>query len=185
MWMEEGLDTGPILEQASTAIGARETAAQLGDRLAVLGAKLLVSSLNALQDGTLRSRTQPEEGASLAPLLSPSDGHIDWTRSAGAIDGQVRGVTPWPGARCGYRGMELKVLAAQPAPTSVPAQSVQPGLVLSASDSGVIVCCGEGQLLLTRVQPTGRKAQDVGDFLRGYGLEVGEDLSLPEAVSEE
>jgi methionyl-tRNA formyltransferase len=185
MWMEEGLDTGPILEQASTPISAGETAAQLGDRLAALGAELLVSSLRTLQAGTLRARAQPEEGASLAPLLSPSDGHIDWTCSAKTIDGQVRGVTPWPGARCGYRGVELKVLGAQEAPAPVPDSSLRPGLVLSVSDSGAVVCCGEGQLLLTRVQPTGRKAQDIGDFLRGYGLEVGEDLSLPTAVFEE
>jgi len=180
MWMEEGLDTGPILEQASTPIVEGETAAQLGDRLAVLGADLLVSSLSALQAGTLRARPQPEQGASLAPLLSPLDGHIDWTDSAHAIDGQVRGVTPWPGARCGYRGTALKVLGAQPVGTPVQAESARSGEVLSVSDLGAVVCCGEGQLLLTRVQPTGRKAQDIADFLRGYGLEIGENLSLPE-----
>jgi len=185
MWMEEGLDTGPILEQRATPIAMGETAAQLGDRLAQIGAELLVSTVGSLQAGTLRARSQPEQGVSLAPLLSHSDGHIDWSLSASSIDGLVRGVTPWPGARCGYRGQELKVLAARPAEVSSEASSEPVGAVLSVSDAGVHVRCGEGQLVLTRVQPAGRKAQDIGDFLRGYGLEVGEDLSLAKTLSEE
>ena len=185
MWMEEGLDTGPILEQLATPIVAGETAADLGDRLARLGSQLLVSSLSALQAGTLKARLQPDQGVSLAPLLRSVDGCIDWTRSAAEIDAQVRGVTPWPGARCGYRQGQLKVLAAQPNLTSTASSQDAPGTVISASDAGVVVRCGEGQLVLTRVQPAGKKSQHIGDFLRGYGIEVGEDLSLPPAAFEE
>jgi len=180
MWMEEGLDTGPILLQESTPIAAGETAAGLGVRLAALGAELLVETLVQLQAGTLRARPQPQEGVSLAPLLTPADGAIDWHGSATEIDGRVRGVTPWPGARCGYRGGSLKVLAAHPAAVASHEQVDEVGHVLSVSDSGVRVRCGEGELVLTRVQPIGRKAQDIADFLRGYGLQPGEDLNLPQ-----
>jgi methionyl-tRNA formyltransferase len=180
MWMEEGLDTGPILLQETSAIAAGETAAGLGERLAALGATLLVDTLDQLRAGTLRARQQPNDGVSLAPLLSAADGAIDWRRPATEIDGRVRGVTPWPGARCGYRGGVLKVLAAHPAEASAPSPGAAVGEVVSVSDHGVRVSCGEGELVLTRVQPLGRKAQDIADFLRGYGLQPGEDLRLPE-----
>ena len=180
MWMEEGLDTGPILLQEATAIEPGETAAGLGERLAALGATVLVRTLEQLRDGTLRARPQPRDGVSLAPLLSAADGAIDWRCSATEIDGRVRGVSPWPGARCGYRGGVLKVLAAHPAEDSGSSPRAAAGQVVALSNDGVRVSCGEGELVLTRVQPLGRKAQDVADFLRGYGLRVGEDLHLPE-----
>ncbi len=177
MWMEEGLDTGPILQQQSTPIQAAETAFELGERLAELGAELLCSTLLALRDGQLSAHRQPEQGVSHAPLLSRQDGQIDWTESAAQLDARIRGVTPWPGARCGYRGQPLKILAGHP-DTELPPPGSKPGQVIRIDDLGVSVCCGQGALVLTRVQPVGRKAQTVSDFLRGYGLELGEGLQL-------
>ncbi len=178
MWMEEGLDTGPILLQEATPIAVGETAASLGERLAVLGAELLVKTLESLCAGTLQAQPQPQQGVSMAPLLSVSDGEINWHCSAAEIDARVRGVWPWPGARCGYRGATLKVVAAHLAPAHGTA-AVEAGRVVSVDETGVRVRCGEGELVLTRVQPAGRKTQDIADFLRGYGLEPGEDLTLP------
>ncbi len=182
MWMEEGLDTGPILQTRHTPIGTGETAGELGKRLAGLGAELLADTLRSLAAGTLVARPQPEEGISHAPLLSKDDGRLDWSRGAAALAAQVRGLHPWPGTFCGYGDSQLKVLSAQAEAMSedeARAASASPGQVLSADDRGIRVRCGEGALVLTRVQPPGRKALDAADFLRGYSLGPGDDLCLP------
>ena len=174
MWMDDGLDTGPMLQVARTPIAAHDTAATLGDRLSTLGATLAVSTLRALQAGALTATPQPG-GATHAPLLSKADGRIRWADSAEAIDRRRRGLTPWPGAYATYRGRSLKVHGADVVQAHAP-EGVAPGTVVSLSEAGILVACGAGALRLTHVQPPGKRAMPAADFLRGHGLDEGESL---------
>jgi len=183
MWMEEGLDTGPILQVREIPIEARDTASTLGGKLAQLGAELLVETLSALQEGALSATSQPDQGGTYARILTKDDGILDWSRSAVELDRQVRGLTPWPGTFCGFRGDRLKVHSAEVVPgglsDEVPPGSVAAGTIVGLSHEGIEVLCGDGVLRLTHLQPPGRKAQSAGDFARGYHPERGESLELP------
>ena len=176
MWMEEGLDTGPMLQVARTPIDPTDTAATLGARLSSMGAELAVRTLRSLRAGTLSATPQPE-GASHAPLLTKDDGRIRWTDPAPVIDARRRGTTPWPGAHCRWNDRVLKVHDAQALGPEACAVAAAPGTVLSTSEDGIVVACGSGALRLTRVQPPGKRAMAAGDFLRGYPLEVGASLA--------
>ena len=173
MWMEEGLDTGPMLQVQEVEISGEDTAQSLGKTLAALGAETLIDTLVALRAGTLKATPQPDSGASYARLLTKEDGILDWTKSAVELSRTVRGLTPWPGTFCGFRGESLKVHAVDVVPGSG-----RPGQIVAQGDDGIDVGCGEGLLRLTRVQPPGRKAQSAGDFSRGYRPEIGESLVL-------
>jgi len=175
MWMEEGLDTGPVLQVAELPIMAHDTSSSLGAKLAQLGADLLIETLIALQEGKLTARPQSDDGISYARLLTKDDGILDWSRSAVELDRQVRGLTPWPGAVCGFRGDRLKVHVAVAAEGESAAAA---GTVVGLSEDGIEVACGRGVLRLTQVQPPGRKAQPASDFVRGYHPELGESLAL-------
>lgn len=178
MWMEEGLDTGPMLLRRAIPIEADDTAGTLGARLAQLGADLLVETVERLRAGSLEATPQPERGVSHAPLLTKQDGRLDWSRPARELAWLVRGVAPWPGAWCGFRGDPLKVHGAV---ATDAAQDAAVGSVVRVDDAGVLVRCGDGGLLLTRLQPPGRKAQDAADFVRGYRPTVGERFDLVDA----
>lgn len=173
MWMEEGLDTGPVLQVREVPITAGETSSTLGSKLSELGAAALVETLEALCEGRLSATPQAEDGVSHARMLTKEDGRIDWTKSAVDIERQVRGLSPWPGTFCGFRGENLKVHAA-----TVMSGTAEAGQVVALSEEGVDVGCGEGVLRLTSLQPPGRKSQSAGDFARGYRPEVGESLVL-------
>ena len=178
MWMEEGLDTGPMLLRREEPIGPQDTAATLGQRLGALGAELAAQTLVELQAGRLRATPQPAEGVTLAPLLTKGDGLLRWDQPADALERRMRGVSPWPGAWCPWRGKVLKVHGARVEPSSdAPAR---PGEIVAVDDDGVRVRCGEGDLCLTRVQPPGKRAMDIAAFLRGRDLRVGELLTAPE-----
>jgi methionyl-tRNA formyltransferase len=179
MWMEEGLDTGPMLLRRAIPIDGADTAGTLGGKLSQLGAALLLETVEVLVAGRLTAVPQPLDGVTQAPLLSKEDGRLDWSRRAVELACLVRGVAPWPGAWCGFRGDTLKVHAAVACDAW---EDVPPGTALRVDDQGVLVRCGDGGLLLTRLQPPGRKAQDAADFVRGYRPEVGEsfDISDPE-----
>jgi methionyl-tRNA formyltransferase len=177
MWMEEGLDTGPILLRRTLPIRPDDDAKSLGERLAGLGAALLVETLRALLAGTLEARPQQEEGASLAPLLEREDGRIRWDLEAAVIERRIRGVTPWPGAFCDWAGGELKVLAAERAEGADGAERLAvPGTILATDERGIVVACGRGALRLTQVQAPGRKPMRAAEFLRGHDLAPGQRL---------
>ncbi len=176
MWMEEGLDTGPMLEVARTPIAPDDTAATLGARLSSMGADLAVSTLRSLQAGTLAATPQPE-GATHAPLLSKEDGRIRWSDPAAVIDRRRRGTTPWPGAFCTLRGRTLKVHGADVLPAEACGIEAAPGTVIALDPEGIVVACGAGALRLTVVQPPGKRAMPAADFLRGHDLDLGESLA--------
>jgi methionyl-tRNA formyltransferase len=176
MRIDAGLDTGDMLLKAETEIGPDETAVELGRRLAVMGADLLVETLNGLVRGTIVPEKQDNAQASYAPLLKKEDGLIDWTRSAQAIHNQVRGLQPWPGACTTFRGAPLQVwksrLSAVPSP-----QPAVPGTIVSVKP--LAVSCGTGTLELVELQAQGRKRLPAADFANGQRLSENEILGEP------
>ena len=173
MQMDEGLDTGPMLLAEAVPIGADTTAQQLHDRLAVLGARLIVEALAGVTQHRLVAKPQPAEGVSYAKKLRREEGALDWRRPAAALARTVRAFDPWPGTWFEHRGQRVKVLAA--AVSAVPAVAA-PGTVL---DQRLLVACGEGALRPLTLQRPGRGAQDVDAFLRGYPVAAGAALPCP------
>jgi methionyl-tRNA formyltransferase len=163
MQMDVGLDTGPMLLERVTPIGARETAATLHDRLAALGAEAIVEAIDAIAAGTVTSRAQPQEGATYAAKIRKDEALIDWTKPAVEIDRLVRAFNPWPIAETRWNAQQLRVWEASPVGTKT---SAAPGTVIATSAAGIDVSTGDAVLRLTRVQAAGRKAMPAADFLK-------------------
>lgn len=161
MQMAAGLDTGPVILQRATAIGAEETAGGLHDRLAEMAAEVLVEGLTRLEDGSLPS-PQPQDDAlaTHAPLISKSDARIDWHLPAVEIDRLIRAYHPWPVAWGGLDGTsDIRFHRARPVEGSG-----RPGSVLDADDR-LVVACGEGALEILELQAPGRKRVSARDWL--------------------
>jgi methionyl-tRNA formyltransferase len=169
MQMDAGLDTGPMLLHEAVDIAPAETAGTLHDKLAALGAKLILPALEGLDRGTLAPVPQPAEGVTYAAKIDKREARIDWTRPAVEIERLVRAFDPVPGATGRLRGQDVKVWRAQPC-----AGAGAPGTVLQSSEAGVAVACGTGALLLTELQRAGGKRLAVGNFLRGFPVAAGE-----------
>ena len=165
MCMEEGLDTGPVLLAESWPIPPDATAASLRQDLAALGARLILSALDRLDE--LHPTPQPEEGVTYAKKLARAEERIDWRGEAGFIARQVRALPCWFEAK----GERIKLPAAEPG-----AGSAAPGTVL---DRAPTIACGAGALRLLRLQRAGRSALDGADFLRGFDLPPGSQLPCP------
>ncbi|GIL01254.1 MAG: methionyl-tRNA formyltransferase [Alphaproteobacteria bacterium] len=170
MKMEEGLDTGPVALAERLAIGPDMTAGELHDRLAMLGADLIVRALAALERGSLTLTPQPATGATYAAKIDKAETRIDWRRPAQAIRDHIRALSPLPGAWFELPGGErVKVLRAVAC-----VGSGQPGEVL---DKGLAVACGQGAVRLERLQRAGRTPVDAEAFLRGFRLAAGTVLA--------
>jgi methionyl-tRNA formyltransferase len=169
MRMDEGLDTGPILLQAPEKIRPDDDAGTLGQRLATLGAGVLVETLDRLAEGDLEERPQDHGRATAAPKLTPEEEWIDWSEDAEAILRRVRALAPQPGARTRFRGRVLKVLRAGPADGAGSA-----GAILEAPKDRLVVAAGEGALRLEEVIPEGRRPMTGAEFARGRHPRIGE-----------
>ena len=169
MFMDAGMDTGDIIDTLTTPIGENETAGELFERLAPLGARLLSTTLAAIADGTVTRRPQNDAEATMAPMLEKAMGRLDLTRPAQELHNQVRGMNPWPGAFCTAGGKTLKIHE-----TRVAAGSGAPGTLLCADP--VTVACGEGALQLVTVQPEGKPRMAAEAWLRGARLPQGARL---------
>jgi methionyl-tRNA formyltransferase len=166
MQINAGLDTGDILLDRETEIGHDETAMELGQRLSVMGAELLIETMDGLARGTIAPRKQDDARASLAPILTKEDGAISWTEAASAIHNRVRGLVPWPGAYTRFRGQLLHIWRAKL--TSARA-TLAPGRVLEGARFSV--ACGDGGVLhLLEVQMEGRKRMSAETFANGQRL---------------
>ncbi|MBW4043271.1 MAG: methionyl-tRNA formyltransferase [Acidobacteria bacterium] len=165
--LERGLDTGPVLASEAVPIGALETAGHLLGRLAPIGARVLVATVDRLADGTAVAVPQVGE-PTLAPKLVLADGRLDWSQPADRVFARVRGCTPEPGAWTTVGDRRLKVLEAAPARG---AAATSPGVVIREA-ARVLVGCGESALELVRVQPEGRGAMPADAWLRGAGADV-------------
>ena len=164
MFMDEHMDTGDIILQRTESILPDDTSATLHDRLAMLGAKTLVETVNLLSTDQTPRIKQDEDSATYAKKLTKEDGRIDWTKHAAQIERQVRAFDPWPGAYTFLDDLMLKVwkveLVAQPLGT--PGQA-----------KGPIVVTGEGALQLVEVQPAGGKRMGFDAFARGHKITDG------------
>ena len=172
MQMDEGMDTGDILLQESIPIAADETAGTLHDKLAQLGAKLIIQALGLLKEGKLLRKKQPEEGVSYAPLLKKEDGLLDFSLSAEELSRRIRGLDPWPSAYTYFRGKLLKLFRPEVLDQETEAP---PGTIVDV-DHGLTLATGRGLLRVHEIQPEGKKRMDAEAFVRGYRPQVGERL---------
>ena len=164
MLMDAGMDTGPILSQATCPIEPEDTTGTLTAKLAELGAELLMETLPRWLAGEIEPQPQAHELATYAPMIRKADGRIDWTLPAEQIARQVRAYQPWPGATTFWRGKLLKVLKADALPEVV--AKGQPGCVVRWED-GAAVLTGRGLIVLKEVQLAGKRPLPIADFLRG------------------
>jgi methionyl-tRNA formyltransferase len=165
MQMDEGLDSGDVLLQRALPIGPADTAEALSPKLAALGGEALVEALSLLAAGQLTPVKQDPTGVTLAPILSKEDGKVDWTRPAPAIAARLRGFTPWPGAWTTLEGKTVKLLDVEPLDDDARGA---PGAGGKLAGRGLAVACGGATtLLVKRLQPEGKGAQDALAFLNG------------------
>jgi methionyl-tRNA formyltransferase len=173
MQMDAGLDTGAVLAREATPILPADTAHTLHDRLAELGARLLVRTIPDHVGGRITPQPQPAEGATYARKITKEDGRLDWTQPAALLHRRLRALTPWPGTftRLPEGGNQrlLKVWAAE----VVPAPSGQPGEILSADAGGVLIRCGTDALRVTELQREGGRRLRAADFLAGHPVRSG------------
>ena len=170
MFIEEELDSGPILLQRETGIAERETAPELMHRLSLSGADLLSETLDQLD--TLTPRPQRSDEATFAPMLKKEDGIIDWYRDAGHIERCVRGLQPWPTAFTSHHGRRLIIWKASAETCGLAAQ---PGEVVFAHGDDLLVKCGDATALrVFELQPEAKRRMSVRDFLNGTHLKVGD-----------
>jgi methionyl-tRNA formyltransferase len=147
MQMEAGLDTGPVLLRGAFAIEATDTTATLHDRLAGLGARLVVDALGKLP---LPPEPQPTEGVTYAHKIEKAEALIDWSKSAAELDRHIRAFNPFPGAQAVFGGQTVKVWKASPVD-----RQGESGTVLAVDRSGVVIACGDGALAVTELQKAG------------------------------
>ncbi len=176
MRMEAGLDTGPMLLKGRLPITDADRVATLHDKLAALGARLIVEALPRLARGELPGEPQPAEGVTYAAKLEKSEAVLDWRQTAVVLSRAVRAFDPYPGTVARIEGQTIKVWRAEPAPGAG-----EPGTVLAANADGILVACGEGALRLVELQKSGGKRLQAADFLHGFALKPGQRFSLAAA----
>ena len=179
MRMDAGLDTGPILTQRQERIDPTDTRSKLSERLARVGAALLVETIRGVVAGEIAPRPQPEDGVSYARRLSKVDGQLDWSRAAEDLSRHVRAFTPWPGAYTWWGEQRLAILSATPMPEWI--GDAPPGTVFDLVD-GAAVATGEGALCLGEVQLAGRRRMGAQAFLCGQRDCVGSQLGATEST---
>nr|Q47K50.1 RecName: Full=Methionyl-tRNA formyltransferase [Dechloromonas aromatica RCB] len=171
MQMEAGLDTGPVLLRGAFPIAATDTTATLHDRLAELGARLVVEALGKLP---LPAEPQPADGVTYAQKIEKAEAMIDWSKSAAELDRHIRAFNPFPGAQALFRGQTVKLWQASPV-----AGRGETGAILAVDKNSIIIACGEGALAVTELQKAGGKRLPVQQFLAGHPLAVGDRFDIP------
>lgn len=170
MLMDAGLDTGPILSQSAIPIAPQETGQSLHDKLAELGAQLLIATLPQYLEGAIQPQPQPNEGITYAPQVTKEDGRIDWSQPATAIDCLIRALTPWPGTYTYWQGKQLKIHQGEAQAGYLPAG------IVGEVNGRIAIGTAQGLYLPQVVQIEGKKALDIDDFIRGYRHFVGARL---------
>lgn len=167
MKMDAGLDTGPMLSQATVEITPDETGQSLHDKLSVVGAELLINTLPGYLSGAIEPHPQPEDGVTYAPQIKKEEGEINWTHDADSIELLVRAFTPWPGTFTFWNGKQLKIISGQAGHGSA-----EPGKVVE-SNGRVVIGTVDGVYFPSQVQLEGKKAVSIDDFVRGHQDFVG------------
>ncbi len=166
-YMQLQMDAGDVIGVAKTPIGENETAGELLDRLAVLGADLLSKTLGRLAEGPVTGEKQDESQVTFAPMLDKTMCPIDWTKSAQQVHDHVRGLHPWPVATMELQGKSFKVHA-----TRIAEGSGTPGQILGLSKTGLKIACGTGAVEVISLQAEGGKRMAAPDYFRGHPLEL-------------
>ena len=165
-YMAAKMDAGDVIGVAKTPIGENETAGQLLDRLAVLGADLLRDTLRQVESGTAVATKQDEAAVTYAPMLDKTMCPIDWTKTAQEIHNKVRGLHPWPVATMELKGQKFKVHA-----TKIVSGKGEPGKILGLTKTGLQIACADGAIEITSLQAEGGKRMAAPDYFRGHPLE--------------
>lgn len=161
MYMAKGMDTGDMILKKSTPVTESDTAGVLHDRLAIIGAELLLETLDAIKNGTAPRQAQNDSEATYASQLTKEMGNIDWNKSADEVINLIRGLDPWPSAYSFADGKRFKIFTSKKED-----RSGEAGKVLEVGN-GVLVACGEGSIRIFEIQPENKKRMKVEDFLRG------------------
>lgn len=170
MQMDEGLDTGDMIQKTEVLLAEDETGGSLFDKLAMEGAKLCVQTLKALETKTATWEKQGEPTTEYARMLDKKIGNIDWTKSAVEIERFVRGLNPWPSAYTDWDGKVMKIWEAS---VSDAQTEETPGTIVNVEKDGFYVQTGEGQLKVLALQIPGKKRMEADAFLRGYQMKEG------------
>jgi len=174
MQMDAGLDTGDMLLVERLPIAAHDTTTTLHDKLAALGGRLIVETLELLACGGLRPVPQPAEGVTYAYKIEKQEAAVDWRLPAAVIERRIRAFNPFPGAATAWQGESIKLWQCQVEQDR--SSDRAPGSVLTAGAEGIAVQCGQGVLRLTELQRAGGKRLPAADFLRGFDLPLGATL---------
>lgn len=182
MQMDAGLDTGPMLLKHSVALDPKETSASLYDKLAEFGPQALLEALTKLSANTLQGEPQQDHQATYAKKLHKTEALIDWQQSAAFIERCVRAFAPWPGTEFYSQGQRFKLIQADALHAS---NSAQPGQILHADKQGITISTGDGELLMTCIQPIGKKPMTAAELLNGRAalFAVGGQLDLSDPQS--
>ena len=173
MVMDQGLDTGDMLLSAKTPIAVDETAATLHERLAAMGADLIIETFDAIAADTIVPRPQDHDLASHAPMLKKEDGRIDWHLAPEEIHALVRAMTPWPGTFTFLDTRRIKVFAVKEGKQE---SDLAPGTIISWDEEGIHVAAGKGSVTILELMGASGKRLTAGQFLQGNRLEPGERL---------
>jgi len=166
MQMDAGLDTGDIITQREADILPDETSGELFERLCVVGAELLVETIQMIASRTATYMPQDSNLSSYAKPITRDMSPVNWTRTAFEITNQIRGLNPWPTATATIKDRDFKLLAAHPG-----TGEGAPGEVLQAGKSGLEIACGDGSVYITKLQAPGKKTMSAADYLRGNPIE--------------
>ena len=180
MRMEAGLDTGPMLKKQGFALMPEDTAASVHDRLAELGATLLMQVLDHFPESLHHAVPQPQDGVTYAKKLSKEEALLDWSLSAEELDRRIRAFNPWPIAETRLHDQQLRVWRAQ---VMRHAHDQNPGMILATNSHGIQVACGSDVLNLTEVQLSGRNRLSAAEFIKSHhqliGVQLGASTGKP------
>jgi len=173
MQMDTGIDTGDMFKKSYVTLAEDETGGSLFDKLAGVGADLLIETLKDIEAGTAKAEKQNEEESSYVKMFTKEFGRIDFSKTAVQIECLIRGLNPWPSAYTSLHGKTLKIWKAQVVDTK---DSQKPGTIIDVAKDSFTVMTGEGALKILEMQLEGKKRMPTDAFLRGYSIEVGEQL---------
>ena len=177
MKMDAGLDTGAIVSVATTPILTEDNAQTLHDRLATVGARLLLETIPGYVRGEIVPRPQPAEGSSYARKITKQDGALDWSQPARTLWNRLRAFTPWPGAFTHLPATPTPVLLKIWRAEIEPARTGAPGEILQADKAGLVIACGTGSLRVLELQREGGRRLNTADYLAGHSLALGTTLT--------
>lgn len=174
MYLSKGMDEGDVIYEQTAEIGPDETAGELTERLARLGAPLLIKTIDDIAAGIAPRTAQNAAEATFAPMITKEEANLNFTMPAHELYNMFRGLTPNPGARCAHRGKTMKIIEMRMAEGSF---TEQPGYIASADKMGAVVVCGDGKAVrLLKVAPEGKSVMPVAALVNGRGIAAGESL---------